>query len=570
MGHLIFQDILIIFAVSVPVVILFQQLKLPSLLGFLMTGALIGPEGIGWIQDQAQIETLAELGVALLLFSVGLEFSLASFVQLRRRSFTAGLLQIALTITAGTLIGQYLFGWTAYRGLYFGCLLSLSSTAVVLTTLYDRRMIDSIPGRLSTAILILQDLALIPMIVLLPLLRGEGDIVAIWHGIVVEAGQPILILAGVFVVGRFLASRILRQITRGRSRELFVITVSAIGLGMAWLTFQLGLSFALGAFLGGVMVGATDFKYQALSDISPFRYCFNSIFFVSIGMLLNFGFLREHAVLVLIFLLLIPTLKLLVTTTAARLAGFSLRIALVVGLSLGQIGEFSFLLAYIGQRTGVIQPFFYQLIVAVAVVAMLATPLMVTQAPRLGDWLTRRCRFQWLAGRSEEEEIQQAATLMKDHVVICGFGPLGETFGRILKAHRISYMVLELNPETIERIRGTVDNVFFGDGASEEILYRSGIERAKLLAITVPDFLNSAAIIYHARKLNPDIRIITRAKYRTDVDKLYQAGADVVISEELEGGIEMGRYTLREAGLSETEIAQTIEKVREFGSADFF
>lgn len=569
MGHLIFQDILIIFLISIPVVIIFHHLRLPSILGFLVTGAVIGPEGIGWISDKQRIDILAELGVALLLFTVGLEFSLAHFAKLRRQSLIAGIVQISSTIAAGMLIGYWL-GWSPYRGLYFGCLIALSSTAVVLTTMYDRRLIDSLTGQLSTGVLILQDLALIPMMVLLPLLGRQATLATTSQTLLLEAGRSLLIIIVVSALIRGLAPRLLGQVTKRGGRELFVIAVTAIALGMAWLTHHLGLSFALGAFIAGVIIGGTHYKYQALSDISPFRYCFNNLFFVSIGMLLNFTFLKSYWAVVLALLLLIPTLKSFLTMLAVRMTGLPWRIALTVGISLAQIGEFSFLLAYIGRRAGVLQPFFYQLIVTVAVVAMLVTPLMVTHAHHLTELILKIPGLQRLKSQPTDQALSGHAHELKDHVIICGFGPLGKTFGHILQEHYIPYLVLELNPETIERLRQAEQHVFYGDGASEEILYQSGIEQARLLAITVPDFLNNAAIIHHARKLNPEIRIITRSKYRSEVERLYAAGADVVISEELEGGVEMGRYALREVGLSEEEVSATIEKVREFGSADFF
>ncbi len=349
-----------------------------------------------------------------------------------------------------------------------------------------------------------------------------------------------------------------------------MVTIIVIALGMAWLTYKLGFSPALGAFLGGIIIGGTEFKYQALSEIGPFRYCFNSIFFVSIGMLFNFEFLADYYGLVLLFVILIPTLKMLVTVVATKITRIPLRVSLVVGISLAQIGEFSFLLAYTGQKLGAISPFLYELIVATAVISMLMTPVMVTQAPRLAHWLVNLPVIRNFVRSQQEELAESESESLDKHVIVCGFGPLGETFGNILKEYKISYIILELNPETIAKIRQKNVPVFFGDGASEEILYRCGIERAQLLAITVPDYLNSAAIIQQARKLNSNIKIITRSKYRNEVEKLYAAGADVVISEELEGGIEMGRYALNAVGIPEDEVDDYIHKVREFGSADFF
>ncbi len=569
MGHAIFQDILIIFVLAIPVVMLIHLLRLPSIIGFLTTGAIIGPYGIGLIHDGAQIDVLAELGVTLLLFVVGLEFSFTSLQKLKSQSLLGGFLQVAGTFIIGVLIGKAL-GWNHYRVLYFGCVLALSSTALVINSLYHNKMLDSLSGQLSTAILIFQDLVFFPMIILLPMLAVEQSAPTEMMTLLKDAGQSLILIIIVTIFGRLLAKRILYQIFRARSRELLVITIMAVALGMAWLTYRLGFSPALGAFLGGLMLGGTEFKYQALSEISPFRYCFNSIFFVSIGMLFNFNFVLSYWELVLIFALLIPILKASVATLAAILIRVPIRLALVVGICLAQIGEFSFLLAYSGQKVGVITPFFYQLIVVSAVISMVMTPFLVKHAPMIADRLIRLPGFRYLAANKQEEAAQAKSEHLRDHIIICGFGPLGQTFGKILNEHQLPYIVLELNPHTISRIKQSNTQVFFGDGASEEILYHCGIEHARLLAITVPDFLNNAAIIQQARKLNPNIHIITRSKYRNEVDKLYAAGADVVISEELEGGIEMGRYALQEVGLNNEEIDHFIDKLREFGSADFF
>ena len=570
MGHFILTDILIIFLSSIPIVIFLGMLKLPPILGFLATGALLGPQGIGLIHDKAQIDLLAEIGVTLLLFSVGLEFSLEGFDRIKKQSLMGGLLQILGTIAAGLLLATIL-KWPFYRGVYFGCIVALSSTAIVLTSLYEHKMIHSISGRLSTALLILQDLAIVPMLIFFQFF-GEGVALKDALPVVIEeGGKALLLIVSVSFFVRFFADRVLRQILKARSRELFVITVISIALGMSWLTYQMGLSFALGAFLGGLMIGATGFKYQALSEISPLRHSFNSLFFVSIGMLLNFSFIAEHYLLVLILVILIPLMKVAITSLALYCVRFPLRVAVVTGISLGQIGEFSFLLVYTGQKMGMISPFFYNLIVAVAVVSMLMTPLMVAQSFHLCELFFKIPFLKRLGDRSSlPMVIAEESKTLNDHVIICGFGPLAAAFGKLLKEHHIPYLVLDLNPETVEEMRKKEGNIFFGDGASEEILYQSGIDRARILAITAPDFLNIAAIIYNARRLNPDIYIITRARYRSEVEKLYQVGADVVISEELEGGIEMGRFALAEMGINSGEVDAYIQKVREFGSADFF
>ncbi len=568
MANHLFRDVLIIFFLSIPIVFIFRRLKLPPLLGFLVTGALIGPAGFGHIQDKEQNEILAEIGVTLLLFFVGLEFSFDHFARMKRQTLLGGSLQIAVTVFAGCVVG-YLLGWNLTRGIFFGLLITLSSTAVVLSTLSNNRLMESVPGRVSTAILILQDLAFIPIMALLPLFKMKGEVSPL-RELAIEAAEAASLMIAVYLFSRFLAKPLFWHITRTRSRELFVITIIAFSLGLAWVTNYLGFSFALGAFLAGLMVGVTEYHYQALAEIQPFHFCFNSLFFVSIGMLLDLDFIVQHWLLLLFLLIFIPGLKSIVTTVVLALTGLPLRIAIMVGIFLAQIGEFSFILASVGENLGIIPDFLYHLLIATAVIAMMVTPVMIPRAHAIAGWICRLPGIRRLAEKPKESLMEEKVEELENHVIICGFGPLGQTFANLLHQHNIPFLVLELNPETIEKIRAKQRPAFFGDGASEEILFRSGIEKARMLAITVPDFLNAAAIIQQARKLNPGIRIITRAKYRNEVEKLYAAGADIVISEELEGGVEMARYSLKEMGLAPEEADVFIRKVREFGSADFF
>ena len=569
MGQLILQDVLLIFLAAIPVILVLQILRLPALIGFILTGALIGPSGIGLIQDPDRIDILAEIGVTLLLFIVGLEFSFAAFAKFKTYVVKGGVLQIVLTLLAGFLLGT-VFGWPLNQGFYFGCLVALSSTAVVLTSLQDHRLQESIQGRIATGVLILQDLAVIPMIVFLPSLGRAAGEASPWIRLSSELGLALVLVALVYLFIRYLSTPVLGRIFRVRSRELFLITVISFAVGMAWLTHQAGLSFALGAFLGGLMIGATDYQTEALAEMTPFRYCFNSLFFVSIGMLLDFRFLIDHLPMVMLLVLLIPAIKTALASGIMVFLGAPLRVSLVFGIILGQIGEFSFLLASLGRKTGALDPLLYQYIIAAAAVTMLGTPLAVRWSIPIAEFLARVPGLRRLSRSETESRLLEESGSFSEHVVICGFGPLGEALGHLLDQHRVEHIILELNPETIEKIRKTKKNVFFGDGASEEILYKSGIEKARLLAITTPDFFNNVATIKQARRLNPEIKIITRAKYRREVEALYDAGADIVVSEELEGGIEIGRYALRELGVPMEEVDAYITKIREFGSADFF
>lgn len=568
MGNLILQDVLLIFLVSIPLVLVLHAFRLPALIGFILTGAVFGPFGLGLIDDANRTEILAELGVTLLLFSVGLEFSLGSFAKMKTFVVKGGIVQILGSAAAATGLVS-LLGWPLYEALYFGFAVSLSSTAVVLSSLLHHRYHQSVQGRVATGILILQDIAVIPMIVFLPALSGFRN-GPLWTDLVASSGALVGLIFLTYLCLRYFARYLLRLVSHSRSRELFLISVMGIALGFSWMTNALGLSFALGAFLGGLVVGNTDFRDEALSEITPFRYCFSSLFFVSIGMLMDFDFIRDHWQTVLLLLFLVPILKVFITSGILLLLQAPLRVAVNIAIILGQVGEFSFLLATLGKTSGAITTEIYQYIIAVASVSMLLTPLFVRLALPLAEFLARLPGFHYLARRSIEHVLEGKAKQMKDHVIICGFGPLGRALGHLLEKYRIPFLILELNPETIEKSKEKHPNIYFGDGASAEILYKSGIERARLLAITIPDFLNNIASIRQALRINPKIKIITRAKMRHEVASLYQAGADVVISEDLEGGIEMGRVALGALGIPRLDVDEYVNKIREFGSADFF
>ncbi len=562
MGQLILIDILIIFTLSVPLILLLNKLKVPTILGFLLTGALIGPEGLGWIADSDQINILAEIGVALLLFSVGLEFSFGN-LRVQWKSLTSGSLQITLTFMAGVGIG-HLLGWNWIQGIYFGCILALSSTAVVMTTLSDQHSIDSLPGRYSTTILILQDLALIPMLVLLHFLglqESAGHLAG--NGVMLNIGQAVLFLLFVFVAIRYLGPWFFGHILRTGRREIFTISIIVIALGLAWMTHRLGLSFALGAFIGGTIIGSTPYKYQALSEISPFRYTFNSLFFVSIGMLVNFDFIRDNYALVLLLVCLIPLLKTVIVTTVLYFIGDSLRNAMTVGIHLGQIGEFSFLIAYLGKTAGVLELSFYELVVATAVIAMFMTPLMMRSAPAIANFMVGLPGVRFFAQRKRLQQLHEKAKELSDHVIICGYGPFARQLGNILRQHHVPYLILDFSPEIFDKQATDFENIVYEEGTSADSLHRGGIDRARILVITVPDLLNSLAIISAARAIAPDLPIFTRCKYENEVKLHYEAGADIVVAEELEGGTEMGGHILRNMGRSHKEVEAFLNKLRQ-------
>jgi monovalent cation:H+ antiporter-2, CPA2 family len=543
MSPTLLQDVLIIFVTAIPVVIVGHRLGLPSVVSFLLTGALIGPFGLQFIESTQSVERLSEIGVALILFTAGLEFSLSSFGNVRRYGLGGGALQIGGVVLLGACFGV-LNDWPLYHGIYFGCIMALSSTAIVLTRLRHSRGIDALQGQITTAILILQDIAVVPMIVLLPAFSQGIVDGGIWSDLLQRIMLALAIVGCVALFIRFGAEPFFRRITALQSPELFLITVITLAVGMGWLTQVSGLSAALGSFLGGLIVGSTRYHHQAVAEITPFRYCFNSIFFTSIGMLIDLDVVARHWVAIGALLVAIPCMKAAITAGGLVLLRLPLRLALCIGINLGQIGEFSFLLAHMGHALQVMSTEKYQLLVATAALSMMMTPMMMDWSPKLATWC---CRLPWLRriGRHRGEVVLKGhVETMRDHAIICGFGPIGERLGVILDQHQIPYCVLELNPGTVHRLHSEGRQVIYGDGASEELLFRSGLERARLLVITVPDFLNASEIIRRARSLSPTITIMTRAKYRRQMDVLREAGANVVVSEEDELGQTLARRAL--------------------------
>jgi CPA2 family monovalent cation:H+ antiporter-2 len=568
MGELVLRDVLIIFAVAIPVVLVTHRLNLPSIVGFLLTGILIGPAGLGFINNIQRIDLLAEVGVALLLFHIGLEFSASSVKGMKSVMLGCGFFQVLLTVLAGMGFAL-LFGWSLTQGFLFGCAAALSSTAIALAFLSYKRWLDSPSGRIATGVLIFQDLAIVPMLVILTFIssRNAGQHAAM--GVIIPFVKVAAVFGIMWLIYRFVLGQLLHQVARIGSKELFIIILIGMALGFGWFTQRLGLSFALGAFLGGLMVSATPFRFHALSEIAPFRACVSGLFFVSVGMLVSPQFIMQNMVQVAALVVFIVVIKTIIASGSVMLFGYPVTVAVIVGMMLSQMGEFSFLLVRVGFKEAVIGKYFYDMLIAASGITIVIAPVMMELSAFIGP-LFERFSPSLLTRRKKHIEIKTEVERMDNHAIICGFGPLGETIGHMLEKSGINYVILELNPVRAKKLQKAKKTVFIGDGASSELLSHSGIERAKLLAIAVPDYLNALAIIRQARRLNEQIMIVARARYRDQVDNFYEAGADIVICEELEAGVEMGRYVLLEIGVPEEDVNRFISEVRAFGSADFF
>ena len=526
-------ELVIVLAASVLIIFLSHKVKLPSVVGFLLTGVLIGPGGLSLVKNTATVDILAEIGVVMLLFTIGLEFAPARLKRIQKYFWAGGGLQVSLTTAACVILLVVLFGIGFREALFYGFLVSLSSTAVVLKILGDRGETDSPQGRIALGILIFQDIAIVPMIAVVPVLASAGS-VSPW-AIALRFGLSAAAIAAVFFIARYLMPKILYLVVRTRIREVFLIAALFICLGMALLTSSLGLSLALGAFLAGVLIAESDYSHQVASDIVPFKDVFNSLFFISVGMLLDTGAVWKFKFTVLGLVGAILVLKALVVILTAAFLGYGPRIAVITGLALAQIGEFSFVLAGVGRTNGLLGDDIFQAFIASSILTILATPLLIQISPALADRSERA--FRWTKRTAAAGG--KAGRDLKDHVIIAGYGLNGKNLAHVLKEAGIGYVILELNPETFRTAAAEGEPIVFGDVSSPTILKEAGVRKAKGIVFAISDPLTTRRGVKTARELNPDIFIIVRTRYAAEIDGLLALGAGDVIPEEFETSIEI-------------------------------
>jgi CPA2 family monovalent cation:H+ antiporter-2 len=560
-------NLLVIFSVSIAVVFLFHQFRLPSIAGFLVAGALIGPHGLNLIGDVGTVQILAEIGVVLLLFTIGIEFSLVQLASLRRLLFVAGPIQVGSVLLIAW-IGSMAVGLTWQEGIFWGFLVSLSSTAIVLKALANSGDSDSIHGRTIIGILIFQDIAVVPMMLLTPILasRLEGS----GGSVVLTLGKSLLVVGLIVAAAWYAVPKLLEHIVRSRSRELFLLTIIVLCLGIAWLTSLGGLSLALGAFIAGLVISESEYSHQAMADVLPFRDSFNSLFFVSIGILMDWRVLIDHPVLVVGLLLAILSVK-FVTGAAASLAmDIPPRSAFMVGVALAQVGEFSFLLAQQGQESGLLRGDPYQVFLAVSVLSMIVTPFLMQWSPlmarrieavqRLRHWLPTRTEAHVL--RTEGKQIR-----VKDHVIIVGYGLNGRNLARVLSETEIPHLALDLDGDTVRRESRHGVPIYYGDATNPNVLRHVKIEEAKVLVVAISDPFITRRTVQVAKVLNPKVRVVVRTRYLRELEELHDIGADDVVPEEFETSIEIFALVLRTYNLPQDFITMKAEQVRREGYA---
>lgn len=554
----ILKSLVIIFGASALVVFVLHRARIPSIVGFLIAGTLIGPHGIGIVKDSRSVEIMAEVGVILLLFTIGIEFSIARLMRIKKAVIGGGGLQV-LTAIALTALASYLISGNASRSAFFGFLVALSSTAIVLKLLTEKGEIDSPHGRIMTGILIFQDLCVVPFMLLTPSLSGESmDML----DLLIKMGKAVAIIAAVLLSARWLVPNLLHQVVHTRSRELFISTIILICLGIALLTSRFGLSLALGAFLAGLIISESEYAHQATADILPFKDSFIGLFFVSVGMLMNIGYMTDNWLKIGLAVFAIFLLKIITGIASALAIGTPLRTSVHAGLGLAQIGEFSFVLAVSGKALGIIDEEFYQIFLSSSVVTMMMTPFVLRVAPSLSAWISSRRLVRRVAGLKRVSEGEGFPRKKHGHVIIIGFGLNGKNLARVLRESGVPYVVLEINSDTVKEMKAKGEPIYYGDGTSAEILYKLGLERAKLLVVAISDPASTRRIVSITRHENPDIYIIVRTRYLAEVDDLRALGADEVIPEEFETSIEIFSRVLARYNFPRSLITDMVDKVR--------
>ncbi|EKE02435.1 MAG: hypothetical protein ACD_20C00389G0004 [uncultured bacterium] len=517
-----------IFLLASVVGLILSKLKQPTIVAYILTGIVLGPGVLGLVKNQEIISQLAEIGIIALLFTLGLEFSFDKFKQVRKTALFAGLFQIILTILFISIITG-LIGFNLVQSLLLGCIVALSSTVIVLKSLTESAQIDSLHGRIMLGILIIQDLSLIPIMIILPSLALESG----------QIFMPLLLSilkAGVFLALALLMSLkvapIIMNFITSTNKEILTLSSIAIAFSTAIVANYFGISLALGAFIAGLALSITAHSKQVIAEVIPFRDAFAMVFFVSIGMLMDITFFINNLALILGVVTLIFLLKFIICFFVVYFTKYPGQTALWVGLSLFQIGEFSFILAKLGESTNIISPNIYSLIIISALITMFFTPFIIKLIPNILVRL-QRLAF-WNKHFKGKIKIETHDSVLKDHVVICGFGPIGKSLARILELHNQVYVVVEMNNRTVQKLQKEKIPVIYGDATHKDILKHANVDQAKIIVITLPDSKSCEMATASARKLSEDIYIIVRSRYQANIDSLYQAGANIVIYEEYE------------------------------------
>ncbi len=552
------KDLVIVFGCAAVIVYLFHCLKQSPIVGFIITGTAIGPYGLSLINDVESVRTLATVGLMILLFTLGLEFSLKKIMETRVAILVIGPLQMLLTVAAVMPLARFR-GESWRAALVYGVLVGLSSTAIFMKMLADRGEVDSVHGRISLGIAIFQDLCAIPFMIGIPLLAAET---ALFGAVAVSIAKAGLLIAVVLVMARYIFPFVLRGILKTRSRELFLIAAIFLFLGTAWISAKAGISLALGSFLAGLILSESEYGHHIFAEARPFRDGLNSLFFISIGMLVDPHFIAGNVQSIVLMTALIVVGKTAITTVAVMAGRIPLQTAFLSGVSLAQIGEFSFILLQAAASFGIVSAASYQIFLACSVVSMVIAPVIFGLSRRLVMKHARNWNPAVAHGRSSNEEIQSLGTL-KDHVIICGFGLGGKNIARALKANQIAYVIIDLNEQRVRESKREGEPIIFGDCSNTHILEMAGIKRARVIVFVISDPLDTRLAIEAVRQMSREMVVLTRTKYVADMDVLWDQGSTEVIAEEFEASLELMTRILRVYNAPRSMVAAEIKSIRD-------
>lgn len=557
MIHLI-EDLAVLLLVSLPINLLFHKIKLPSVIGYLIAGVLIGPYGWQLIGDVESVKHLAEIGVILLLFVIGLEFSLTRLLKDLVSILGVGGLQ--LTLTAG-VVGWifHLFGFAQNQSIAIGLIVALSSTAIVLKMITDLAEIDTLHGKLCIGTLLFQDICVVPIMLLMPLLAQAGAISSLDFSLAML--ESIAAVVAIFFLSKLIIPRTLAWIAHIGNKEHLTLSVIFIILITGWISHKMGLTLAMGALIAGMIISDSEYNHQIILDILPLRDYFSSIFFISVGMLLQVQIFFDSVLLLQGLTVAVILIKMFLAFLSCLLVRTPLRISLIVGMRLAQVGEFSLILAAIGLEKGLFTNEQYQHLLIVSLLSMLVAPLLTQVSSKFSIWVFSRMK----AEEPEKEEEEP----FSDHVIIAGYGLGGRTLAKVLQEAQIPFMVLELSGEKVKRALTEGLNTHYGDCTQEKTLLRAGVKQARMIVYAISDQVSTERAVRLTRKLSPDIKIMVRTRLTSQVEELKAAGADEVIPEEFETSIEIFCRVLRDYRIPNNVIEQQVELIRMEGYSMF-
>lgn len=554
------QLVLMLLAIAVLAVVVFRLLRLPPMLGYLLAGVLIGPHALGWVPDNDETRHLAEFGVVFLMFSIGLEFSLPKLVTMKRIVFGFGAAQVFLTILFVMAVSWVMaLDWRV--GLVLGGALAMSSTAIVSKILAERLELNSAHGRQIIGVLLFQDLAVVPLLIMLPALANTGDSEASYSVMYsIALFKAIVVLALILFLGQRLMRPWFHLVARQRSSELFVLNVLLITLGLAWLTDIAGLSLALGAFLAGMLISETEYRYQVEDDIKPFRDILLGLFFITIGMLLDIQVVIQHLPWIILILIALIVFKVVLIAGLSRFFGADSGVAARTGLNLAQGGEFGFVLLAQAGASGLVENAILQPVLAAVVLSMFIAPFIIENSERLTQHLNTA---EWMRSAAQITAIASQTMIEEGHVIVCGYGRSGQNVSRLLEKESIPFIALDLDPQRIHEAIIAGESVVYGDAARREVLIAAGIMRAKALVVSYADTVSALKILSHVQALRPELSVVVRTRDDADIDLLKDAGATEVVAEILEGSLMLASHVLLLLNISSGRILRCIRQTRE-------